>query len=252
MSPLTSFDQQLGLLWLQGLGALWHEPLAQATAWSVVTIVLYFMAKRVHRRWPHWWLMPLAVAPALLMIAALVLHVSYRDYIRGTHWLVALLGPATVAFAVPIYEQRGVIRRRWPLLLVGMVAGSLTAVVTSWGLAYALGIDGALRLSLLPRSMSTPFAMEVSGEIGGIPDLTAVFVVLTGIMGAAFGDIVLALLPLRSKIAKGASFGVGAHGAGTARAHQIGREEGAIAGLVMVLVGLMNVMLAPLIMQFVH
>ncbi|MGC2083154.1 MAG: LrgB family protein [Bradyrhizobium sp.] len=225
----------------------WHEPLVQAIAWSVATILLYFGAKRLHRRWPRWWLMPLGVAPALLMIAALALHVSYRDYIRGTHWLVALLGPATVAFAVPIYEQRALIRRRWPLLLVGMIAGSLTAVLTSWVLAYMLGIDGALRLSLLPRSMSTPFAMEVSGEIGGIPDLTAIFVVLTGLFGAAVGDVVLARLPLRSKIAKGASFGMGAHGAGTARAHELGREEGAIAGLVMVLVGLMNVALAPMV-----
>lgn len=232
------------------LAALWREPLVQAAVWSLATILLYLLAKRVHRRWPRWWLMPLAVAPALLMIAALALNVSYRDYIRGTHWLVALLGPATVAFAVPIYEQRELIRRRWPLLLAGMVAGSLTAVATSWALAYVLGIDGELRLSLLPRSMSTPFAMEVSGEIGGIPDLTAVFVVLTGIIGAAVGDIVLARLPLRSTLAKGALFGVGAHGAGTARAHQIGREEGAIAGLVMVLVGLMNVALAPLIIQF--
>ncbi|CAL74774.1 Putative Murein hydrolase export regulator, LrgB family protein [Bradyrhizobium sp. ORS 278] len=231
------------------LVALWREPLVQAAVWSLATILLYLLAKRVHRRWPRWWLMPLAVAPALLMIAALALNVSYRDYIRGTHWLVALLGPATVAFAVPIYEQRALIRRRWPLLLAGMVAGSLTAVATSWALAYVLGIDGELRLSLLPRSMSTPFAMEVSGEIGGSPDLTAVFVVLTGIIGAAVGDVVLARLPLRSTLAKGALFGVGAHGAGTARAHQIGREEGAIAGLVMVLVGLMNVALAPLIIQ---
>lgn len=234
------------------LPTLWHEPLIQAIAWSLATILLYFAAKRLHRRWPRWWLMPLAVTPALLMIAALTLDVSYRDYIRGTHWLVALLGPATVAFAVPIYEQRALIRRRWPLLLVGMIAGSLTAVISSWALAYVLGIDGALRLSLLPRSISTPFAMEVSGEIGGIPDLTAVFVVLTGLIGAAVGDVVLARLPLRSRIARGASFGIGAHGAGTARAHQIGREEGAIAGLVMVLVGLMNVALAPVIVQFVH
>ncbi|CCD84862.1 Putative Murein hydrolase export regulator, LrgB family protein [Bradyrhizobium sp. ORS 285] len=234
------------------LATLWREPLVQAAVWSLATILLYLLAKRVHRRWPRWWLMPLAVAPALLMIAALALNVSYRDYIRGTHWLVALLGPATVAFAVPIYEQRALIRRRWPLLLAGMIAGSLTAVATSWALAYVLGIDGELRLSLLPRSMSTPFAMEVSGEIGGSPDLTAVFVVLTGIIGAAVGDIVLARLPLRSTLAKGALFGVGAHGAGTARAHQIGREEGAIAGLVMVLVGLMNVALAPLIIQLMR
>ncbi|WP_315713670.1 MULTISPECIES: LrgB family protein [unclassified Bradyrhizobium] len=234
------------------LAALWREPLIQAAVWSLATILLYVLAKRMHRRWPRWWLMPLAVAPALLMIAALALNVSYRDYIRGTHWLVALLGPATVAFAVPIYEQRALICRRWPLLLAGMVAGSLTAVATSWALAYVLGIDGELRLSLLPRSISTPFAMEVSGEIGGIPDLTAVFVVLTGIIGAAVGDLVLARLPLRSTLAKGALFGVGAHGAGTARANQIGREEGAVAGLVMVLVGLMNVALAPLIIQFMR
>ncbi|WP_407174741.1 LrgB family protein [Bradyrhizobium sp. STM 3562] len=232
--------------------ALWHEPLAQAAGWSLATILFYFLAKRLHRKWPRWWLMPLAVAPALLMLAALILHESYRDYIRGTHWLVALLGPATVAFAVPIYEQRALIRRRWPLLLAGMIAGSFTAIASSWALADLLGIDGALRLSLLPRSISTPFAMEVSDEIGGIPDLTAVFVVLTGIIGAAVGDVVLARLPLHSRLAKGALFGIGAHGAGTARAHQIGREEGAIAGLVMVLVGLMNVALAPVIVQLMR
>jgi predicted murein hydrolase (TIGR00659 family) len=232
--------------------ALWHEPLLQAAGWSLATILFYLLSKRLHRRWPRWWLMPLAVAPALLMLAAIILHESYRDYIRGTHWLVALLGPATVAFAVPIYEQRGLIRRRWPLLMIGMVMGSLTAIASSWALAYVLGVDGPLRLSLLPRSISTPFAMEVSGEIGGIPDLTAVFVVLTGVVGAALGDVVLARLPLRSRIAKGALFGIGAHGAGTARAHQIGREEGAVAGLVMVLVGLMNVAVAPVIVHFMR
>lgn len=232
--------------------ALLHEPLVQAAGWSLATIVFYLLSKRLHRRWPRWWLMPLAVAPALLMLAAIMLHESYRDYIRGTHWLVALLGPATVAFAVPIYEQRGLIRRRWPLLMIGMVMGSLTAIASSWALAYVLGVDGPLRLSLLPRSISTPFAMEVSGEIGGIPDLTAVFVVLTGVIGAALGDVVLARLPLRSRIAKGALFGIGAHGAGTARAHQIGREEGAVAGLAMVLVGLMNVAVAPVIVHFMR
>jgi putative effector of murein hydrolase len=183
---------------------LWHEPLVQAIAWSLATILLYFGAKRAHRRWPRWWLMPLGVAPALLMIAALMLHVSYRDYIRGTHWLVALLGPATVAFAVPIYEQRALIRRRWPLLLVGMVAGSLTAVITSWALAYVLGIDGALRLSLLPRSISPETSIANGVEIGGIPDLTAVFVVLTGLFGAAVGDVVLARLPMRERTSSAA------------------------------------------------
>ena len=87
--------------WMQ---TLWAQPLVHAAAWSLATIVFYLLAKRLYRRWPRWWLMPLAVAPALLMVAALALHESYGDYIRGTGWLVGMLGPATVAFAVPIYE----------------------------------------------------------------------------------------------------------------------------------------------------
>jgi putative effector of murein hydrolase len=94
--------------------------------------------------------------------------------------------------------------------------------------------------------------MQVSDEIGGIPDLTAIFVVLTGVFGAVIGEILLARLPLRSALARGALFGVGAHGAGTAKAHQIGRVEGAVSGLVMVLVGLLNVLAAPLVIQLLR
>lgn len=225
------------------------EPLARAVLWSLLTIALYLLAKRVYRRWPRWWLMPLAVTPILVAVVLFSLEASYADYIGGAGWLVLLLGPATVAFAIPIYEQRTLIRSHWPVLLVGMLAGSLTAILSSWGLATLVGLDGALRLSLLPRSISTPFAMEVSGDIGGVPELTAVFVVLTGVCGAVIGDLILARVPFASALARGALFGIGAHGAGTARAHQIGGTEGAVAGLVMVLVGVLNVLAAPVIMR---
>ncbi|MDR3465204.1 MAG: LrgB family protein [Xanthobacteraceae bacterium] len=224
-----------------------NDAVVGALFWSTVTIALYVVAKRLYQRWPRWWLMPLAVAPVALIAAALALHTSYHDYIRGTHWIVSLLGPATVAFAVPIYEQRALIRRQWWVLAAGMLAGSITSMITAWALATTLGLNGALRLSLLPRSMSTPFAMAVSDEIGGVPELTAVFVIATGVLGAIMGEIMLARFPIRSALAKGALLGVGAHGAGTAKAHEIGREEGSVAGLVMVLVGLFNVLLAPLL-----
>jgi len=226
---------------------IFAEPDAQALIWSAITIGFYLLAKRVYRRWPRWWLMPLAVTPVLVAAAVLSLHATYHDYISGTRWLVLLLGPATVAFAVPIYEQRALIRKHWPVLLAGMLAGSAAAIVSSWALARLVGLDQTLLLSLLPRSISTPFAMEVSGEIGGVPDLTAVFVVVTGIAGAVIGDLILARIPVASALARGALFGVGAHGAGTARAHQLGETEGAVAGLVMVLVGLLNVLAAPLV-----
>jgi predicted murein hydrolase (TIGR00659 family) len=226
---------------------LFEDPLVQGIFWSLATICFYAIAKCAHRRWHREWLSPLAVTPALLILLVLCLHVSYHDYIRSTGWLVALLGPTMVAFAIPIYEQRHFIRRHWPVLAAGALVGSGVAMLSSWALASALGLDGALRLSLLPRSISTPFAMEVSGDIGGIPDLTAVFVVVTGVFGAILGEILLGRLPVRSTLARGAALGMGAHGAGTAKAHEIGREEGTIAGLVMVLVGLLNVVAAPVL-----
>lgn len=215
--------------------------------WSGLTLGFYWLSKRIYRRWPRWWLTPLGVAPLLLIVTVLTLHESYRDYIGATHWLVLLLGPATVAFAILIYEQRLLIRRYWPVLLTGMLAGSTVSVISSWVLATLVGLDGTLRLSLLPRSISTPFAMEVSSDIGGNPDLTAVFVVLTGIVGAVLGNLILARFRNATALARGTLFGVGAHGAGTARANEIGQTEGAVAGLVMVLVGMMNVLVAPLV-----
>lgn len=226
--------------------------IANAVSWSLLTVTLYAFGKALHNRRPSWWTSPLLVAPLLLMVAASTFHESYREYIQGTQWLVALLGPVTVAFAVPIYEHRSLIRRHWTLLVLGVLAGSATAIISSWALASCFGLDSALRLSLLPRSMSTPFAMIVSSDIGGAPALTAVFVVITGVFGAVIGEMLLSFLPLRSALAKGALFGMGAHGAGTAKAQQIDGEVGAVAGLVMILVGLMNVLAAPTLATFLH
>src|ERR1700756_5300673 len=147
-----------------------NDPLIAALFWSALTIAGYLAVKATYRRWPRWWLAPLALTPLLLAFAATVLHTSYHDYIRGTHWLIALLGPATVAFAVPIYEQRATVPRHWRVLGLGMLAGTATSFISSWALATVLGLNGTLRLSLLPRSISTPFALKISGGMAGTPD----------------------------------------------------------------------------------
>jgi predicted murein hydrolase (TIGR00659 family) len=231
---------------------LWNSGAAQALFWSLATIASYLLARGVYRRWPRWWLSPLAIAPAVLILAALSLRTSYLQYIQGTGWLLTLLGPATVAFAVPIYERRQLIRQYWPVLGLGVLVGSSVAMVSSWLLADLLRLDRVVRLSLLPRSMSTPFAMAVSRDLGGSPEMTAVFVVVTGVLGAALGEALLARLSLGSGLARGALLGMGAHGVGTARAHQIGQEEGAVAGLVMVFTGILNVLAAPLVAQLLR
>jgi predicted murein hydrolase (TIGR00659 family) len=228
----------------------WHTPLVQAAVWSLLTIGLYLVAKYAYARWRRWWQMPLALAPALLIFLVWLLGEPYSRYHASAGWLLTMLGPVTVAFAVPIYENRHLIRRYWAILGIGMVAGSATAFLTSWVFASILGIDGALRLSLLPRSISTPFAVDVSRDIGGTADLTAVFVIVTGVLGSIVGGFLADRLPLRSALARGAMLGVAAHGAGTAKASELGTEEGAVAGLLMVLVGMLNVLGASIFSFF--
>lgn len=226
----------------------WDDATLQLVFWPLATIALYRLARIINTRHPRWWTGPLLLTPVMVAALALALKTDYRAYMSGAHWLLLMMGPATVAFALPIYEQRALIRRHWPILLVGVLAGSTIAMGSAWALAHALGVPEELGRSLMPRSTTTPFAMAVSGEIGGLPDLTAVFVILTGVCGAAMGEVMLKWLPLRSALARGALFGMGAHGAGVAKASQLGREEGSIAGLVMVLAGLLNLLAAPLVM----
>ncbi len=215
--------------------------------WLALTLGGYLFSRWLYRRSGRYLLSPLLLVPALLLAVAVPLRTGYAEYASNTHLLMLLLGPATVAFAVPIWEQRALLARHWPALLLGMLAGSSVAIASSWGLANALSLDGAVSRSLVPRSITTPFAMPVARDLGGIPELTAVFVMLTGVFGALTGGLLLKWLPLRSSLARGALFGVGAHGAGVARAHEVGGEEGTVAGLVMVLMGLLNLFAAPLL-----
>ncbi|RMX06539.1 LrgB family protein [Corticibacter populi] len=215
--------------------------------WSVLTLAVYFVARRIYLVMPRWWTSPLLLAPAVLMLVMLALHVSYGEYIRGTHWLILMLGPVTVAFAVPIYEQRELLRRYWAVLLLGALVGSSVSLLSAWLLARGLDLSPQLQRSLMPRSVTTPFAVTVSDRLGGMPDLTSAFVIATGLCGAALGSGLLRYLRLRSGIARGALFGMGAHGAGVARAQELGVQEGTVAGLVMILAGLMNLALLPLV-----
>lgn len=221
-------------------------------AWLLATVAAYYLLKPLYRRWPHWWASPLLTVPALLLLAGELVHVRYETYMRDSHWLLTLLGPATVAFALPIWRHRALIRRHWPALAIGVFTGTGLAVGSCWLLAHWLSLSPELLRSLIPRSVTTPFAMRISAEIGGTPQLTAVFVVMTGIGGIALGELLMRWLPLRSALARGALLGLGAHGAGVARAQTVGGEEGAVASLAMVLVGLFNVLLAPLLALWLH
>ncbi len=223
--------------------------LAQMAGWSGLTLACYLAARALYRCCPRWWSMPLLVAPVLIGTVLVISHTGFARYHAATGWMALPLGPAVTAFAVPVYDQRALIARRWRELLAGMVAGSVAAFVGGWFLASLLGIDGSLRLTLLPRSISTPFAMDLSASIGGVPELTATFVIITGVIGALLGEVLMLRVPVRSPLACGAMFGVAGHAAGTAHLLRLEPEAGAIAGLTMVLTGALNLIATPLIMM---
>lgn len=225
---------------------MWQMPL---WSWPWLTLLAYALARSLHRRQRRFWLSPIVLVPLLLFALAIPSHTHYADYAHDTGWLVSLLGPATVAFAVPIWTQRALLARHWLALGAGMLAGSAMALFSSWQLAHALALDGQVARSLLPRSITTPFAMEVSRDLGGAPELTAAFVMVTGIVGMLAGHLLLRLLPLKTALARGAMLGVAAHGAGAAKAHELGGPEGTVAGLLMVLTGIFNLLLAPLLLK---
>jgi len=221
-------------------------------AWAVATLVFYALARTLYGRHPHWFTSPLLLTWAACFGLAILLHTSYQGYLRGTHWLLTLLGPATMSFAIPIYEQRQLIRRNGVVLLVGVLVGSFLGLATSFLLAWALGLSPELRVSLLPRSITTPFALDFVRVVGGKPELAATCVVITGILGASLGELLLTCLPLRSAFARGAMFGMGAHSVGTAKAREIGELEGSVAGLTMVLAGMLCVLAAPVLALLVR
>jgi predicted murein hydrolase (TIGR00659 family) len=212
-----------------------------------LTVALYFASKALYARFRSPWLTPLLAVPAVLAAIVVLAHIPYPVYFQDTRWLMWLLGPATVAFAVPIYEYRALLKRHWISLSVGVTVGIVVAVGGSLVLAKLLHLSPELQRSLMTRSVSTPFALAVSDRIHAPKDLTALFVIATGVCGMLFGELVLGLVPLRTRLARGALFGAAAHGVGTAKARELGSEEGVVASLTMMIAGVAMVLLAPML-----
>ncbi|HBT30788.1 MAG TPA: murein hydrolase effector protein LrgB [Erwinia persicina] len=213
----------------------------------LATLVVYFLNKRLYRRWHRLLLMPLVMTPMVLVALLLVAHISWQDYIGESRWLLWLLGPATLAFAVPVYENMAIIRRHWLSLSAGVITATAVAVCSSVWLAQMLALPEAIQRSLAVRSITTPFALAAAKQLGGQPDLVALFVVITGVFGMAVGDLLFLRLAIKQGLAKGAGFGAASHGAGTARAYEMGQQEGVVSSLVMMLSGVVTVVIAPVI-----
>lgn len=230
------------------LHEIWVYLAASPLLGLTVTLVAYQAGYWLYRRSNH---NPL-VNPVLIAVVALVTilklaDTDYLTYFEGAQFVHFLLGPATVALAVPLFQQLRQLRKSLLAIGVSVVAGSLTAAVSAVVIAWALGASRETLLSLAPKSVTTPIAMGIAEKIGGLPSLTAVLVILTGMTGAMLATYTLNLLKIKDWRARGLAIGVASHGIGTARAILVHPLAGAFAGLAMGLNGIATSLLLPLL-----
>mgnify|MGYP000863083494 FL=1 len=194
---------------------------------------------------------PVAIAVAIIVALLTLTGTPYATYFDGAQFVHFLLGPATVALAVPLYAQLPRLKRIFGPALIALAVGSLTAIVSAIAVGWALGASRPTLMSLAPKSVTTPIAMGIAEKIGGLPSLTAVLVVTTGIIGAVIAQWLFRLLRVKDEAVQGFAIGVAAHGIGTARAFQISETTGAFAALAMGLNGLATALLLPILISLI-
>lgn len=236
---------------MNGVADLWSYLSAAPLTWLTATIVAYLITDTAARRLgnPPW------ANPVLfsVMLIAPVLWVSgtdYATYFEGAQFIHFLLGPATVALALPLWDNRDTIRRSVLPIALALLTGSVVAAGSAIGLARAFGLPDAVWLSLAPKSTTAPVALGISEAVGGLPALTAVLVILTGIIGAVTVTPMMNLLRITDWRARGFAVGVASHGIGTARAFQVNPVAGAYAGIAMALNALLTSLIVPVLVRW--
>ncbi len=232
------------------LQALWATLGAGPLLFLTVTLLAHQAGMRLfHLSGGNPLVNPVLIAMGLIIGLLVATGTPYPTYFEGAKFVHFLLGPATVALAIPLYRQIQHVRRSLVGILAAVVVGSLTAILTAVGIAWALGASEKTLISLAPKSATAPVAMAIAEQVGGLPTLTAPVVILTGITGAMTATTLIRLLRIKDWRAGGLAIGLASHGIGTARAFQVNELAGAFSGLAMGLNALATAILVPLLLQ---
>jgi len=230
-------------------GAIWVYLAGTPLLGLTLTLFAYLIAQRIYAACRFNPLAnPVLIAVAIVVVVLETSGTAYETYFDGAQFVHFLLGPATVALALPLYRQLPNLGRLALPIFASLAAGSLTAIVSAVSVATLLGASRQSIASLAPKSATTPIAMAVAKEIGGVPSLTAVLVITTGVFGAVAARGILNLLHVTEVEARGFALGVASHGIGTARAFQVSEDMGAFAGLGMGLNGIFTAFVVPVLL----
>ncbi|MEZ2739406.1 LrgB family protein [Comamonas jiangduensis] len=232
MSPLHDVLQQLS-----------HSHLP----WLVLTMAVYLATLALYKRSRcHPLLIPVFPSVVIIVGVLLATDTPYATYQQGVQWLSLLIGPATVALAIPLYAQRARIYALWKPIAVALLVGCVVALLSAMGIAWALGGSWETLISLAPKSATIPIALPMAERFGGLPSLAAVAVAVTGISGCMLAPLLLRIVRSQDPAVEGFAQGLTAHAIGTARSIQINPTAGAFAALAMGLNGVLTALLMPL------
>ncbi|TLP39226.1 LrgB family protein [Arcobacter arenosus] len=220
--------------------------------WLILTLGAYKVGIIIYEKFnKHTLLQPIVIAYAIIMSTLIISGKSYEEYFKGVEIIHFFLGPATVALALPLYNNLKHIKSLFiPIVLTLFIAGSFSIII-ALGLLYLLDANMATILSMATKSITAPIAIITSEQIGAIPSLAVGFVIITGIIGALLGNLIFKAIKIKHDTSKGFALGLISHGIGTARAVEMGEKAAAFSALAMGLCGVFTAILLPLVIQFI-
>ena len=200
----------------------------------VLTILMYQIALRIHKKWPHPFTLPVLLSMIFIIAVLLIFGASYDQYMIGGGWINELLGPAVVALAYPLYIQRKTLVKLAAPLLIGTTAGAFVGVISGLLLTYWAGFSEEILYAISAKSVTTPVAVVITETLGGITSLAAIMVVIAGISGVIVHQYVFKLFGIHSELGRGLGMGSAAHAIGTAEVMKESQLAGSISTVAMV------------------
>ncbi len=194
---------------------------------------------------------PLLISIIITVAALLLLNIDYDAYNEGAEYLNWFLTPATVALAVPLYEQLSLLRKNFAAIILGIVSGVLTSLVCVFLMALAFGLSHTEYVTMLPKSITTAIGMGVSEELGGYVTISVAVIVITGVLGNVIAPFICKLFRIKNPVAKGIAIGTSSHAVGTTKAMEMGEVEGAMSSLSIAVSGILTVGGASIFAQFI-
>lgn len=217
---------------------------------AALSLVCFSIGLMIQKRFPYELCNPLLIAMILVIIVLKVFHIDFAEYDNGAKYITYLMQPATVCLAIPLYKQIQVLKKNVAAILIAIFSGCITHILVVVGLGMLLRVDVNLITSILPKSVTTPIALGITNEMGGIAGVTVIGVVIAGMLGAVIAPILYKLIGIEEPVAQGLGLGTASHAVGTSKAVELGEIQAAMSSLAIVVTGIMTVVLVPIVVQW--